>query len=61
MSFVEERGRYMISDCLVVMREGEGTPLFLVHDGSGDVLSYIELVGLLSGNSPVFGIRAMGA
>jgi nonribosomal peptide synthetase len=60
VSFVEERGRYMISDCLVVMREGEGTPLFLVHDGSGDVLSYIELVGLLSGNSPVFGIRAMG-
>ena len=60
VSFVEERSKYIISDCLVVMREGEGTPLFLVHDGSGDVLSYIELVGLLSGNCPVFGIRAMG-
>jgi len=61
-SIIKDRVRTFDSDCLVVMKEGdeEVVPLFLIHDGGGDVLSYTGLVGFLDGDAPVYGLRAIG-
>lgn len=45
---------------LVVLREGNGErPLFLVHSGQGDVVTYGLLVRKLR-NRPVYGLQAVG-
>ena len=48
-----------IVEALVPLRSG-GTkcPLFLFHDGTGHVLAYVDLASKLSGENPVYGIRA---
>jgi thioesterase domain-containing protein len=47
------------SDNLVAIRSsGSRTPLFLIHEVSGQVLPYIALAGLLEEDQPVYGIQA---
>ena len=44
---------------LVPLRSGGAKiPLFLFHDGTGHVLPYVDLASKLSGENPVYGIRA---
>jgi len=61
-SFVSERSRYCDSDCVVMMKQGSSDeiPLFLIHDGGGDIVSYMGLAELLSGGAPIYGVRALG-
>jgi len=61
-SFVNEISQCCDSDCVVAMRQGDVNvaPIFLIHDGGGDVLSYTGLMGFLSSNVPVYGVRALG-
>jgi len=44
----------------ILLREGEGTPLFLVHEVSGDVLPYLPLARLLTNGIPVWGLQSLG-
>eukprot|EP00750_Incisomonas_marina_P016434 INCI19123.1.p1 GENE.INCI19123.1~~INCI19123.1.p1 ORF type:complete len:977 (-),score=168.89 INCI19123.1:151-3081(-) len=39
---------------------GEGTPLFFVHPGVGDVLVFTDLAKAFAGERPFYGIRAPG-
>jgi acyl-CoA synthetase (AMP-forming)/AMP-acid ligase II/thioesterase domain-containing protein len=39
---------------------GEGTPLFFVHPGVGDVLVFTDLARAFAGERPFYGIRAPG-
>jgi acetoacetyl-CoA synthetase len=45
---------------LVQMREGTGTPLFLVHSVTGSVLECSTLIGKLRNPRPVYGLQALG-
>ncbi len=46
--------------CLVPLRPGEGSPLFLLHPGGGSVMSYSALVSLLESGGPIYGIQPVG-
>jgi acetoacetyl-CoA synthetase len=48
------------SEVLVPMREGEGTPLFLVHSVTGSVLECTRLIGTMRKTRPVYGLQAIG-
>lgn len=48
------------SEVLVPMREGAGTPLFLVHSVTGSVLECTRLIGALGKPRPVYGLQALG-
>jgi acetoacetyl-CoA synthetase len=57
-----ERGEELASpsSTLVPMREGRGTPLFLVHGLSGSVLECRPMVAALQTRRPVIGLQAPG-
>ncbi|MEV6324275.1 condensation domain-containing protein [Nocardia sp. NPDC051787] len=44
-------------DCAVTLRDGTGTPLFLLHPTGGDVLCYVDLARKLDTDRPVIGIQ----
>lgn len=44
----------------ICMKEGEGTPLFLLHSLGGDILIYIKLAELLNVQNPIYGIQMQG-
>ncbi|HEY2271126.1 MAG TPA: acetoacetate--CoA ligase [Jatrophihabitantaceae bacterium] len=48
------------SDALVLLKPGRDIerPVFLLHDATGDVLAYTMLVAELTGERPVYGVRA---
>ncbi|SAK44630.1 acetoacetyl-CoA synthetase [Caballeronia pedi] len=48
------------SELLVPMREGDGTPLFLVHSVTGSVLECTRLIGSMRKQRPVYGLQALG-
>jgi thioesterase domain-containing protein/aryl carrier-like protein len=57
----QSRSAQRRSDNLVPIRTaGSRTPLFLVHEVSGQVLPYITLAGLLDADQPVYGLQASG-
>lgn len=43
---------------LILLREGEGTPLFLMHPVGGDVSCYLPLVRRFEANGPIYAIQA---
>ncbi|PZG01827.1 non-ribosomal peptide synthetase [Micromonospora deserti] len=53
-----DSGRQQRDSILVPLREGSGTPLFLVHPLGGTVFCYGELLEALPAEQPVFGIQA---
>lgn len=46
--------------CMVPLAEGEGTPLYLVHAATGNIVFAREFAGLLNHGHPVFGFEATG-
>jgi acetoacetyl-CoA synthetase len=42
------------------MREGEGTPIFLMHSVTGSVLECSRLIGTMRKSRPVYGLQALG-
>jgi thioesterase domain-containing protein len=52
----EDAGRAIAEDAIVPLREGTGTPLFLVHPSGGDVLCYVELSRRLTAPNPVIAL-----
>ncbi|SAL24147.1 acetoacetyl-CoA synthetase [Caballeronia cordobensis] len=48
------------SEVLVPMREGEGTPIFLMHSVTGSVLECTRLIGTMRKSRPVYGLQALG-
>ena len=57
----EVRGGGGETSLLVPIRPGGSrTPLFLVHPGGGNLLAYATLVGMLSEEQPVYGLRSRG-
>jgi acetoacetyl-CoA synthetase len=59
-ALIEEDASQPTSQILVPMREGTGTPLFLVHGLSGSVMECAALVHTLRSPRPVFGLQARG-
>lgn len=54
-------GEVDVYDPIVPMQlSGEGTPLFFVHPGVGDVLVFTDLAKAFAGERPFYGIRAPG-
>lgn len=45
------------ADCAVTLRDGAGSPLFLIHPTGGDVSCYLDLAGKLDTARPVIGIQ----
>jgi non-ribosomal peptide synthetase, terminal component len=43
---------------IVKLKDGSGVPLFIIHDASGEIVSYAPLVNALSLDVPVYGISA---
>ena len=59
-SFLEKEIKEEIGkEKIVKMRDGTGRPLFIVHDASGDIVSYMPLVSALSIDMPVYGINIL--
>ncbi|MDG4795592.1 type I polyketide synthase [Micromonospora sp. WMMD1082] len=48
--------RPMLADIAVPLRDGTGTPLFLLHPSGGDVICYAELARALSVDNPVIAL-----
>lgn len=48
------------SSALVLMRAGNGTPLFLAHSVTGSVMECRALIGALRNGRPVYGLNAHG-
>ncbi len=48
--------------CIIKLRDGseEGLNLFCIHSGSGDVMVYQDLIGLIDKRYTVYGIQAKG-
>jgi acetoacetyl-CoA synthetase len=55
---VDDPGKHF--EPLVRMREGSGTPLYLVHSIWGDVLGMRQLATAMRSDVPVYGLRARG-
>ncbi|WP_242895210.1 non-ribosomal peptide synthetase [Actinomadura litoris] len=53
-----DEGRHEEGSILVPLREGTGTPLFLVHPLGGTVFCYGELADALPAGQPVYGLQA---
>ncbi len=53
-----ERGESSVFSPLVVLKEGQGRPIFLIHGLAGDTLELRELALLLRGGRPVLGVQA---
>ena len=48
-----------IKEKVVCLKEGDGVPLFIIHDASGDLVSYAPLVNALSISGAIYGISAL--
>ena len=55
---VDDPGKHF--EPLVLMREGSGTPLYLVHSIWGDVLGMRQIAQAMQSDVPVYGLRARG-
>lgn len=49
----------MVNGCVTIRKGGQGTPLFLVHDGLGETLLYRGLALRLDGTRPVLGLEPL--
>ena len=52
-------GKNVSTDRIVCLKNGNGVPLFIIHELSGDVLSYVPLVNMLEFPGAVYGINAL--
>jgi amino acid adenylation domain-containing protein len=48
------------SNPVLLRAEGEGCPLFFVHEVSGDPLAYLELSRLIDAGCPIYGLSCLG-
>jgi thioesterase domain-containing protein/acyl carrier protein len=60
--YLDQSGSSQIQEAIVPLKPGSGKPpIFLIHDGNGEILLYQELANRLSAGAPVYGVQPYSA
>ncbi|MGQ9872612.1 condensation domain-containing protein [Leptodesmis sp.] len=60
--YLERSGPSQVQQAIVPLKPGSGQPpIFLIHDGNGEILLYQELANRLSADVPVYGVQPYSA